>query len=98
MTTAPEAKKDKRRRGPRVPALPDEKTGKIKRSFYIMPQDYKPVSDAFGGDISDHQPLMIAVWMAMDGNVQDFVRETHKKHGMVETISILKKATAREDG
>ncbi len=34
---------------------------------------------------------MIAVWMAMDGNVQDFVRETHKKHGMVETISILKK-------
>ncbi len=40
MTTAPETKKDTRRRGPRVPALPDEKTGKIKRSFYIMPQDY----------------------------------------------------------
>ncbi len=90
MQPSTEPRKDKRRRGPRVAALPDAKTGLIKRSFYIKPEDYKLFSDTYGGDISRLEPLMIAAWMALDGNVQDFVRMTKEEHSMEETVAILK--------
>ena len=83
------AVQDKRRRGPRNPAIPDKK-GNLKRSFYIQSEDYKAFWQACGGNISVTIPRAIAAWMALDGNTQDFVAEIMEGRTLEQAVAILK--------
>lgn len=89
MNTPANKIQDKRRRGPRNPAIPDEK-GNLKRSFYIKPLDYKAFWEACAGNISVTIPQAIAAWMALDGNTQEFVAETLKGRTFLEAVPILR--------
>ncbi len=90
MTGSTDPKQDKRRRGPRVAAIPDAK-GDIKRSFYVNAGDYKTFTDGTGGDVSKSVPLAMTAWLALDGNVQEFIRKTKENRTMQEAVAILKK-------
>jgi len=89
MTGSTDTKQDKRRRGPRIAVLPDAK-GDIKRSFYVNARDYKTFTDGTGGDVSKSVPLAMTAWLALDGNVQEFIRKTKEGRTMQEAVAILK--------
>ncbi len=90
MASSVEPQRDKRRRGPRAKMEPDPRTGLVKRSFYVLPSDYQPFIEATGGDVSGALPLAMTAWLALDGNTQEFIKETRQGRTMTEAVKILR--------